>query len=83
MHSNKVVIDVARKTVHFHEDVLSVAIVSESQEGYARSHKMVIIPPESEELVPVKLSNSLSNKIVLLEPVQVYQISVFLVLGVL
>lgn len=73
INNHNVNIDFHQRVLTFHDNLVATALVCDSKYGYARSIKREVIPAESEITIPVKLSKSAKQNIVLLEPVDSLQ----------
>ena len=73
MQQHNVKIDFQYRHMTFHDNLVAVALTCDSKFGYARSVKREVIPAESEITIPVKLSKSAEQNVVLLEPVESLQ----------
>ena len=73
MQQQNVKIDFQQRLMSFHDNLVAVALTCDSKFGYARSVKREVIPAESEFTIPVKLSKSAKQNVVLLEPAESLQ----------
>ena len=73
MQQHNVKIDFQYRHMTFNDNLVAVALTCDSKFGYARSVKREVIPAESEITIPVKLSKSAEQNVVLLEPVESLQ----------
>ena len=73
MQAYQVRIDFHHKIMTIGNDSVTVALACDSKFGYARCIKSTVISPESEAVIPVKISKTQKNETVLLEPIESLQ----------